>query len=949
MGLHRRPARSHPPDAQPLAGRGLRGGLPDLLTVFRALWRRELPIRGSGGDPPPDRGGAARQRRQDTLHRLCRVEATVAVAGPGLAGTEARHRRAPPRAETRRDRPLRPRGRLGEPRAGGSDRGLPGGESAASADGGRFHPLHRPRCRPAARRVSRHRCHRHLLRRHGAERSRNAAGGGSLPRRRAGAGTAPPWGRRRGEAQQVQCRRRADARHAATGQGRAGGRSGGERRLDPPVPCDRHPQRRSPQARPPAPPGCSDRVQAAPRCRSRATAGPCAARRAVVAGRYRSARRAGRRRHRRRRPCRDHLVTDRLRSVAARAERHDPRTAVLCRLGAHREPGLPPPYAAHHSGRVGRGGAHRLPALCRSADGPTQPARGHHPAPVGGRPRPHAARADRRGRDETGLVSGLAPPVAAALRGEGSGVLQAEGVLGRHGVLRRAVAAGAVAHFQPRALGEIEPRRGRLDGGGETLLAVIDAADLDMRHDRPDEGVPELRTRRPGLGPETVEGALEGHALDVVDGRAEGHRRYGHAHRPQADRAVHGDAALRGIEHDREVTAIHEIDPARHAVLGGGAADDPRPVAHRRIKRMGLDDESRIRRCVLGEGGDHGMDRRLEVVIRRIGTQLEVVLHLQGQHVIRCLVRLQLGDETIDPRRSELSLQDVQARAEIDERRMIDLVRAVEWEQEPQPVAEHVVGDVPHDLCLEAVLETRLQIRLRQVLGQRHHRLGFTGETAVPRHAVTLQRDPIRPEIAEIGHGHVEVAGLRRRDRNLVVETLLAQKHQVGDALAVDQIRNEGGPFLPAAPIIDGARAAPEQHVADAEVHAQAAMAPRLQFVRRMSEVGRDRPLKEQEDLPSTPSRAARAGNVLRRGGDRSGSGDRCHESHTFRACTVGAGPTPIRAERRRVLEACPAVEKAAASWSPLGVTVGYAHSVAEMARSPAPKDAILEPASIHR
>ncbi len=56
---------------------------------------------------------------------------------------------------------------------------------------------------------------------------------------------------------------------------------------------------------------------------------------------HRPARRVGGRRHRRRRPCRDHLVADRVRGAAARPERHHPRPAVLRGLGPDESPACP--------------------------------------------------------------------------------------------------------------------------------------------------------------------------------------------------------------------------------------------------------------------------------------------------------------------------------------------------------------------------------------------------------------------------------------------------------------------------------------------------------------------------------------------------------------------------------------------------------------------------------
>lgn len=277
--------------------------------------------------------------------------------------------------------------------------------------------------------------------------------------------------------------------------------------------------------------------------------------------------------------------------------------------------------------------------------------------------------------------------------------------------------------------------------------------------------------------------------------------------------------------------------------------------------RVDLHEQARPGRCVLGEGSDHRVDRRLQVEERRVGAQLEVVLHLQRQHVIGRAGLAQAAHQGVDPRTGALGAHHVQGGAEIDQGVVMHLMRLVAGIEPPEPVAHQVVGHVPHRLEPEAVAVARHQVGLGRLGGQRQHGLRILREAAVARHAVALQRDPVRTQVAEIRHRDVQAAGLGGGDRDLVVVALLAEQHQVGHALAVDQIGDEGRPGLAGAAEIDAVGPAPEHPVAKAEIHPQAAVTPRLQRIGDPGEERRDRALEEQEDL--TPASAGFLAGVL--------------------------------------------------------------------------------------
>jgi hypothetical protein len=116
---------------------------------------------------------------------------------------------------------------------------------------------------------------------------------------------------------------------------------------------------------------------------------------------------------------------------------------------------------------------------------------------------------------------------------------------------------------------------------------------------------------------------------------------------------------------------------------------------------------------------------------------------------------------------------------------MVQLVRAVVAER-PGREDGQVVHHVPPRLAREVVLRSR-QVGRRQAGRELPDRRRVAREAAVAAHAVALQRDPVRAEIAEIGHRHGDVARMRRGDGGAVVVPLLAEQEDVGHAMLVEE------------------------------------------------------------------------------------------------------------------------------------------------------------------
>lgn len=120
-----------------------------------------------------------------------------------------------------------------------------------------------------------------------------------------------------------------------------------------------------------------------------------------------------------------------------------------------------------------------------------------------------------------------------------------------------------------------------------------------------------------------------------------------------------------------------------------------------------------------------------------------------------------------------------------------------------------------------------------------------SGELAV--HAPLFERDVARPQVGFLEHPGGDAAAARDLQRGDVHRPAVAEHHQVGDAVRLDQRGERGRPFLRAPGEVGGVGAAPEQPVARGEVHAVHRMAARGQRIAEAHEEVRGEALKEEE------------------------------------------------------------------------------------------------------
>ena len=98
--------------------------------------------------------------------------------------------------------------------------------------------------------------------------------------------------------------------------------------------------------------------------------------------------------------------------------------------------------------------------------------------------------------------------------------------------------------------------------------------------------------------------------------------------------------------------------------------------------------------------------------------------------------------------------------------------------------------------------------------GRRHaarqppDRAGVAREVAAAAQPVAFQRDPIGPEIAEIGDDHRDAADGSGLDGGAVILALLAEEEDVRDALGVEEAGDEIRPALRPVAIVEGWRRA---------------------------------------------------------------------------------------------------------------------------------------------
>ena len=167
---------------------------------------------------------------------------------------------------------------------------------------------------------------------------------------------------------------------------------------------------------------------------------------------------------------------------------------------------------------------------------------------------------------------------------------------------------------------------------------------------------------------------------------------------------------------------------------------------------MLLENQPHIGRCATRERRDRPFDRLAQMREGRIRQDRLIGLQLQRHHDIGGAARPQRFR-----RRHRLPFQPIAAprmrRAHgMFEQRVDRSARPKERSQRAQHRVHAVIQQLARHFRCHIVPVPHFQIRHLQSLGPRSDGLGIVGQAGVSAHAVALQRQPIRPQIAVLHH-----------------------------------------------------------------------------------------------------------------------------------------------------------------------------------------------------
>ena len=166
-------------------------------------------------------------------------------------------------------------------------------------------------------------------------------------------------------------------------------------------------------------------------------------------------------------------------------------------------------------------------------------------------------------------------------------------------------------------------------------------------------------------------------------------------------------------------------------------------------------------------------------------------------------------------------------------------------ERPPKDEAD-VVQDVENRDQPERRVKARRQVGDRKARRECPDRLGVARKPRIGRHAVTFERDPVGPYIAQIGRDDSDPPGPRLFGRDDVIGPSVAVQDEVGDTVLLQHFADKAAPIIePAAEI--GRRQMPEQPVAAMQIDPVDAMPARHQRAAEPVEKVGDRPLQEKE------------------------------------------------------------------------------------------------------
>src|ERR1700722_10865256 len=107
---------------------------------------------------------------------------------------------------------------------------------------------------------------------------------------------------------------------------------------------------------------------------------------------------------------------------------------------------------------------------------------------------------------------------------------------------------------------------------------------------------------------------------------------------------------------------------------------------------------------------------------------------------------------------------------------MIEYVSAVMRVEWPAEQRGDVIGDVVRGKQMERGREARYEIGFGEILGQRADRLGLAREVREAGHAVGFERQPVGPQITEIGDNDPDPTTARRIGGDDMVRAPVAQQ-----------------------------------------------------------------------------------------------------------------------------------------------------------------------------
>jgi hypothetical protein len=300
-------------------------------------------------------------------------------------------------------------------------------------------------------------------------------------------------------------------------------------------------------------------------------------------------------------------------------------------------------------------------------------------------------------------------------------------------------------------------------------------------------------------------------------------------------------------------------DPAGDARRVGAPRDQSMPADQPVVERMN-DKDKLSAAAARGERRDDRARRIARITVRRMGAEREIGLQLQRHEEVgtRLLRQSPLGGRR-RARRQQLWRPRAQP-AGVFEQGVAGAVVAVMRIQQAPADEPQIVGNDARCDEPERRVKARCEVGLGKLGGQFANALRIAGKPRIGHQAVVFERQPVRPQVAEIGRDDRNAAGPRLFGGDQVIGTTVAVQHQVGHGEAVQKLANELPP-INETPAEILRRQVPEQPIAEVQVDPVDAMPARNQGAAEAVEERRNRSLQKQKGSRRA-TRACRIGRV---------------------------------------------------------------------------------------